>query len=205
MVLALNKTTLKQQRDQARIYRQFLPSLDLKRQQLLIALKKETNALSVLEADQKRHSHRVAMLHPLLGSSTVATRPLASLVQLRSVEITEENILGSMLPRLGAIDFHVASFSRWVTPFWIDALVEDLKRAAELRLKMQITSERVRRLSHAVERITQRVNLFEKVLIPRAEENIRKIVLFASDQERAAVVRSKIAKKKTGSASFDDQ
>lgn len=43
-------------------------------------------------------------------------------------------------------------------------------------------------------RVTQRVNLFEKVLIPKAEENIRRITIFLSDQERAAVVRSKIAK-----------
>jgi len=40
MALALNKTTLKQQRDQLKMFKRFLPSLDLKRQQLLAALKK---------------------------------------------------------------------------------------------------------------------------------------------------------------------
>ena len=44
--------------------------------------------------------------------------------------------------------------------------------------------------------ITQRVNLFSKVLIPRAEENIKRIGLFLSDQERAGVVRSKLSKQK---------
>ena len=37
MRLSLNKTSLKQQRDHLEMYRRFLPSLDLKRQQLLAA------------------------------------------------------------------------------------------------------------------------------------------------------------------------
>ena len=45
-------------------------------------------------------------------------------------------------------------------------------------------------------KVTQRVNLFEKVLIPRTREQIRRIRIYLSDAERAAVVRSKIAKRK---------
>ena len=52
------------------------------------------------------------------------------------------------------------------------------------------------KLKSAARTITQRVNLFSKVLIPEAEENIKKIGLFLSDQERAGVVRSKLAKQK---------
>jgi V/A-type H+-transporting ATPase subunit D len=43
---------------------------------------------------------------------------------------------------------------------------------------------------------TQRVNLFEKVKIPEAEEAIRRIKIFIGDQMTNAVGRSKIAKKK---------
>ena len=50
MALALNKSSLKQQRDQLKMFRRFLPSLDLKRQQLLAALKKARSELAeVLE------------------------------------------------------------------------------------------------------------------------------------------------------------
>ena len=46
-------------------------------------------------------------------------------------------------------------------------------------------------------RITaQRVNLFEKVKIPQAEEAIRLIKIYIGDQMANAVGRSKIAKKK---------
>jgi V/A-type H+-transporting ATPase subunit D len=40
------------------------------------------------------------------------------------------------------------------------------------------------------------VNLFEKVKIPEAKENIRVIKIYLGDQQIAAVVRGKIAKNK---------
>ena len=61
------------------------------------------------------------------------------------------------------------------------------------------------RLNDAVRRITQRVNLFEKVLIPQAEENIQRIRIFLSDAERTAVVRSKIAKAKRQHADMNQR
>ena len=48
--------------------------------------------------------------------------------------------------------------------------------------------------------ITQRVNLFEHVLIPTAQANIKKIRTALGEEEMQAVVRSKIAKRKKASA-----
>ncbi len=197
MALALNKTTLKQQRDQLKMFKRFLPSLDLKRQQLLAALKQARVELAEVQRQIDELGQRVEQLFPLLGSSTAATRNLASLVRIRKVPIEEENVLGTRLPVVrGEVEFDVADYSRLVTPFWVDFLVADLQSLAELRVHLQVRQERVERLDYAARRITQRVNLFEKVLIPRTQENIRRIVIFLSDQERAAVVRSKIAKGK---------
>ena len=197
MSLALNKTTLKQQRDQLKMFKRFLPSLDLKRQQLLAALKQARHELAEVERQIDELWKRLEQVFPLLGSSTVATRNLASLVRVRSVPLEEENVLGTRLPIIrGELEFDVADYSRLVTPFWVDFLVADLEKLAELRVHLQVRRERVERLDYAARRITQRVNLFEKVLIPKAQENIRRIVIFLSDQERAAVVRSKIAKNK---------
>ena len=56
--------------------------------------------------------------------------------------------------------------------------------------------ERIRLLSEELRVTTQRVNLFEKVKIPEAQENIRVIGIYLQDQQTAAVVRGKIAKKK---------
>jgi V/A-type H+-transporting ATPase subunit D len=196
MALALNKSSLKQQRDQLKMFRRFLPSLDLKRQQLLAALKKARAELADVEREIEGLADQLKQLYPLLGSSTIGTRDVASLVRTEGVRIEEENVLGTRLPVARQVDFEIADYSTLVTPFWVDTLVAQLERLAELRIHQQVRAERVERLDYAARRITQRVNLFEKVLIPRAEESIRRIVIFLSDQERAAVVNSKISKGK---------
>jgi V/A-type H+-transporting ATPase subunit D len=78
----------------------------------------------------------------------------------------------------------------------VDRLVEELTRMLELQVRLAVQQRRAARLDAAVRKVTQRVNLFEKVLIPRARDNIRRIRIYLGDAERAAVVRSKIAKRK---------
>lgn len=200
MGIALNKTTLKQQRDQAKTFKQFLPSLDLKRQQLLAALKVARQRLDELHRQIDSLHGGLRTLFPLLGSTTIPTVKISGLVRVKNVRIESENVVGTRLPVVREVDFDVDDYSTLATPFWVDHLVESLKNLAILRVQQQVAQRRLELLEVAARRITQRVNLFEKVLIPRAEENIRRIVIFLSDQERAAVVRSKIAKGKRAAA-----
>jgi V/A-type H+/Na+-transporting ATPase subunit D len=197
MALALNKSSLKQQRDQLGLFRKFLPSLDLKRQQLLAALKQAQAELKKAEAEIHQFDAITASLYPLLGSDTLATRDLSQLVRVKAVQIETENLAGVHLPAVREVEFEAAPYSTLATPFWIDQLVAALKRMAELRIQETVSRQRVERLEAAGRRVTQRVNLFDKVLIPQAEQNIKRIQIFLADQERSAVVRSKIAKTKT--------
>ena len=81
-------------------------------------------------------------------------------------------------------------------PFWVDSTAQMLHQMLELRIRAQVEERRLALLEQAVKTITQRVNLFDKVLIPRARQNIKRIQIYLSDLETAAVVRSKIAKRK---------
>lgn len=201
MTIALNKTTLKQQRDQAKTFKQFLPSLDLKRQQLLIALKAARQRLDDLDAEMTGLLLRLEPLYPLLGSSTIPTLKISGLIAVRGVRIETENVVGTHLPVVREVDFGINEYSTMATPFWLDHLVQALQQMSRLKIEHQVAGRRFELLELAARRITQRVNLFEKVLIPQAEQNIRRIVIFLSDQERAAVVRSKISKGKQASDS----
>ena len=49
--VAINKSSLKQQRDRLTLFRRFLPSLDLKRQQLLTEQKKAQQQLADAQLD----------------------------------------------------------------------------------------------------------------------------------------------------------
>ena len=196
MALALNKSSLKLQRDQLGMYKRYLPSLDLKRQQLFSALRLARTELEAARVEADELAKSLEGLYPLLGSSLAARLDLASLVRVRAVAIEEENVVGARLPVARQVSIETAPYSTLATPFWVDPLVRSLRRMAELRVLVEVSRVRVERLEVASRRITQRVNLFEKVLIPGAEKNIKRIRIFVSDEERAAVVRSKIAKRK---------
>jgi V/A-type H+-transporting ATPase subunit D len=196
--LSLNKTSLKQQRDHLDMYRRFLPSLDLKRQQLLTAWRNAREELAEVERQCESARRSRDRLLPLLGSSTLRTRDLTRLVQVRSVVIENENVVGARVPRIKSVEFERTAYSTLTFPFWVDQLVDSLQQIAELQIRLQVHQERAERLSMASRKVTQRVNLFEKILIPTAEQNIKKIRVALSDEERSAVVRSKLAKKKQG-------
>jgi V/A-type H+/Na+-transporting ATPase subunit D len=193
MAVALSKSSLQQQRDKLRLFERFLPSLELKRQQLTAEYKKAVQALAESEQGAERANRSLTALLPILGS---APMKLSGLVRVRRVDLVDENILGLRLPTLRVVEFDEAGYSLLSTPFWLDDLVACLKDVATYRLRLQVFRERVGRMQGAVRRVSQRVNLFEKVLIPNARRDIARIRVFLSDVERAAVVTSKIAKAK---------
>ena len=84
-----------------------------------------------------------------------------------------------------------------VRPHWVDLVAERLKEVLRLRVEAQVTQRQVTLLDAAVTKVTQRVNLFDKVLIPHARADIRRIDIALGDRERSAVVNAKIAKHKT--------
>jgi V/A-type H+-transporting ATPase subunit D len=191
--IALSKSSLQQQRDRLRLFERFLPSLELKRQQLTAEYKKAVQVLAEAEQGAEQASRSLPALLPVLGSVRMQ---LSGLIRIRHVDVAEEDVLGLRLPTLRDVEFDTADYSLLATPFWLDDLVTCLKEVATYRLRLQVYRERVARMQGAVRRVTQRVNLFEKVLIPNAKQNIARIQIFLSDVERAAVVTSKIAKGK---------
>lgn len=191
--LALNKTSLKTERDRLMTYQRFLPSLDLKRQQLLAEYKKAQHDLRLVREETETLTASLEGLFRLMGA---AVMDLSGYVKVRSVQIETDNILGVKLPVYRDIQVDVEEYSTLAQPFWIDTLIDCLRQICTLRIREQIQRQRVARLDEAVRRITQRVNLFGKVLIPSARKNIHRIAIYLADAERAGVVRSKIVKAK---------
>ena len=191
--LAANKSTLKDQRDKLKLYGKFLPSLELKKQQLLTEFQKARAELKEAEQETEQLAASLGELMKPLGASRMDLR---GLVTIDSVVVEEENMVGARLPVAREVKFRTAEYSTLAKPFWVDFLVESLQRMCTTRVHLLVRRERVRRLNLQVRRITQRVNLFAKVLIPKAKENVKRIRIGLAEDERSAVVRSKIAKRK---------
>lgn len=195
--LQLTKSALAHETRQLETFRRFLPSLDLKRQQLMVERKKAAAAKAGLEAEIEALRTRVARALPMLADTGV---DLSGLVRVAVVEIGWQNVLGTRLPVLGAVHIEARDYSPLARPHWVDAAVTSLRRMLELRIRVQIEARRVALLEQAVKTITQRVNLFDKVLIPRTRANVKRIKVHLSDAEMSAVTRSKIAKRKYAAA-----
>ncbi len=190
---ALNKTTLKAERDRLAAYQRFLPSLDLKRQQLLAEFKAAQRDLASVRNEMEEFTESLEGMFLLLGE---ASMDLSGYVKVRGADIEVENVLGVKLPVYLGIQVDVEEYSTLARPFWVDKVIDCLQLLCSLRVREQVQCERTARLDQAARRITQRVNLFEKVLIPTAQRNIQRVRIYLADAERAAVVRSKIVKAK---------
>ncbi len=191
--LQLNKSSLSREQKNLKTYRQFLPSLDLKRQELM---RQQANAKKTLFQTEEEINKLLKLTGeeiPMLSNERI---DLHDLVKVTGIKLATENVMGASLPVLEKVDIKVRDYSFLAKPHWVDAVVERLKDLLLLKIRMQIEKRRLVLLNHAVKTITQRVNLFEKVLIPRAQENIKRIKIYLSDTERANIVIAKVAKKK---------
>lgn len=191
--LKLSKHALHEQLEQLKLYQRLLPSLDLKRRQLTMEVKKAQQEYTTAQSAIDSLETRIGEELPMLADEEFR---LGGLVKLTSYKVIEQNVVGVKLPFLDSLECDVAGYSLLATPPWVDTLVQRLKDATEQRLRAEIAGERLNTLKIAVRRITQRVNLFEKILIPTAKQNIQKIRIFLGDAERANVVTSKLAKQK---------
>ena len=191
--LQLNKSSLAREQTQLKSYERFLPSLDLKRQQLMAERVRAREEVDRLEQKVQALVRQVGEKLPMLAQQGVA---LDGLVKLKDYKVKEVNVVGVKLPDLDRIEVAVRPYSVLAKPHWVDAAALLLHDVIEARVRVKIAEERVRIFERAVATITQRVNLFEKVLIPRAKANIKRIRIYLSDEQMQAVVRSKISKRK---------
>ncbi|MBW1683943.1 MAG: V-type ATP synthase subunit D [Deltaproteobacteria bacterium] len=191
--LKLNKSGLAEERTQLDLCKRTLPSLDLKRRQLSVELAKARRAQVEARVAVDALETRVGEELPMLANPDIEVR---GLVKMTAFELDEENVVGVRLPRLARVECEVADYSLLARPAWVDLVVDRLKEVAEERTRLLVLAERERILEFHERRTTQRVNLFEQILIPTAKRNIQRIRIFLGDAERAAVVRSKLAKAK---------
>ena len=121
---------------------------------------------------------------------------LDKLVQPDRVVTKEENIAGVTIPAFEELTFKDIDYDVDEYPLWVDTAVFKLREIARLDAICATLRKQTELLEAELRTTSQRVNLFEKVKIPEAKENIRVIQVYLGDQQTAAVVRGKISKKK---------
>jgi V/A-type H+-transporting ATPase subunit D len=191
--IKLTKGELKKQRDALKQFQRYLPTLQLKKQQLQLEISQQS---AMLEEAKQVLSKNIQAAHSwagLLAEPRVEIKPF-----LKSERVARrfKNIAGVDIPVFEGVEFYEKDYDLFLTPLWLDAAIQSLRELIVLKIKILVYQQGLDILRQELRITTQRVNLFEKVKIPVAEENIRLIKIYIGDQMANAVGRSKIAKRK---------
>ncbi len=193
--IKLTKSELKTQRDSLKQFQRFLPTLQLKKQQLQLEIAKSREHLKALDREEKTFFAELDQWSALFGDATPIPF-LEDAVEIEELRQGTLNIAGVAVPTFEKVTFRRQSIDLYETDPWMDDALVALERVFEFKIRRLIFEEQYRLLSHELNVTSQRVNLFEKVKIPECRENIRVIQIALGDEQTAAVVRSKIAKRK---------
>jgi len=188
-----NKTSLKGQRDALAKYQKFLPILLLKKMQLQLVIRQLE---PVVEAKRRELENTIARIKPWSKLLSEETIDVEDYLQVEEVLITKDNIAGVEIPEFDRVVYRDIPYSLFATPAWLDTALFVLKQLVSFREELKVLLTKEALLREELRTTTQRVNLFEKKLIPELKENIRRIKIFLGDDETAAVGRAKLAKAK---------
>ena len=205
MAVKLTKNELKKQKDSLKQFQRYLPTLLLKKQQLQMVIRQIETDLAGYKAQQESLLNGIQDWIAVFGenSSFGTNMQLDSLVKPDRIVRREGNIAGVTIPIFEDLTFHKIRYDVEDYPLWVDKAVVTLQDTARISALMKTLEIQIELLGKELRTTSQRVNLFEKVKIPETKENIRRIGIYIGDQQTAAVVRGKIAKKKLASKGAD--
>lgn len=198
MAIKLTKNEQKVQKDRLKQYQRYLPTLQLKKQQLQQMIMKTRAELEQKEAERVQMIGNLDDWVAVFAENAIfeEEKSLENLVQPKTVICRNENIAGVTVPKFVELEFKDISYSVDDYPLWVDTALIKLREIARLDALVSTLRKQEALLEKELRSTSQRVNLFEKVKIPEAKENIRVIGVYLGDQQTAAVVRGKISKKK---------
>ena len=190
--LKLTKNELKKQKDNLKMFNRYLPNLVLKKMQLQMEIRAVEQKIFNLELQKEQIIKSFNKWIAVFTDRDVFTQDI---LKITEVFTKEGNIAGVNIPIFERAEFVVAEYDLIEKPLWLDIAVETVKKILTLDLEMQILEQQKALLGKELKTTTQRVNLFEKIKIPEAKANIKMIRVYLGDQQTAAVVRGKIAKR----------
>lgn len=198
MAVKLTKNEQKKQKDALKQFNRYLPTLQLKKQQLQVVIRQSEAEIVHLREEQEK---AVAGMDDWIGVYSANSllpegMSIGKLIKVKEIVFEEGNIAGVKVPVFKELLFEPISYDLRSYPLWVDKALVALRDIAKYDALISTLQKRIELLNHELRVTSQRVNLFEKVKIPESKENIRVIGIYLQDQQTAAVVRGKISKKK---------
>lgn len=190
--IKLTKNELKTQMNKLQQLERYLPTLQLKKALLQLEVASMREELQGVSAEYAFVRTEAEKFMKMLVNFPL---DLSSVAKPVKVETGKDNIAGVEVPVFLGVVFEKVVYRLEETPIWTEKVIEKLRELVTGRVKIEVVEARKRALEDEAREVAKRVNLFEKVLIPRARENIKKIRVYLSDMQLAQVSRAKAAKR----------
>lgn len=193
-MIKLTKQELRVQQTRLAQFQRYLPTLQLKKAMLQFEVSQAFAELTILRENFQKNWKLVEAFSPFLVEKVSVN--LSEYAEILCVEKHYENIAGVEIPVFEKVLFKEPEYFLFDTPVWTESAGEDLRDLVTAKEKVNVSEEKRHALEKELREVSIRVNLFEKILIPRAEENIKKIRIFLGDQQLSSVAQAKVAKRK---------
>ena len=199
----LTKMELRDRQYRLNQLEKYLPTLQLKK----VLLQNEVNQ-ALYEIKGLTNAY-LEELKECAEFQALFTDPEGALVRegaiIERVEKRFENVAGSEIPFFEKVIFRPVAYSLLTTPLWIDVAIARIQNLVIAKEKISVAKEKKEILEKELREISIRVNLFEKILIPRTQGEIKKIKLFLEDQELASISQAKVAKNKINKRNLEQE
>lgn len=192
--LKFTKNALRSEEVKLLQLQRYLPTLQLKKSLLQLELVASQSRIEKLKSEFMKAKEKVVDFAMLLSEKRGSN--IFPYLEVSLVKKRYENIAGVELPVFEDIIFRDSDYGLFETPAWSDYAIIRLRHYIMLKEMLNVEEEKKHALRKELRDVSIRVNLFEKVLIPRISDNIKAIKIFLGDQELAAVARAKVAKAK---------
>jgi V/A-type H+-transporting ATPase subunit D len=190
----LTKSGLREEQIKLHQLETYLPTLQLKKAMVQAEVFHVQLEIQKTAEDLEKAKKEIEEFSLLL-SDRVAPRVLY-FSEIRHVQKHYENIAGVEIPIFEQVIFQEDDYLLFDTPPWIDTALSKIRALVTLRERISIEKEKKRALEKELREVSIRVNLFEKILIPRSLHNIHRIKILLGDQQLTAIAQAKVAKAK---------
>lgn len=188
----LTKNELKKQKEALKRYTRYLPTLELKKTQLVAEIRQISQQIDKVREEIERFEQEVFRWVDVFGEDI----DVAALFAVEDVVTTSGNIAGIDIEIFEKVIFKDEEYDLFATPLWVDKGIAACKEKIRQQLKIKTLEKQMAVLQEELRITVQRINLFDKVKIPEAKENIRVIQIYLGDERTSEVVRGKISKGK---------
>ncbi len=197
--IRLNKVSLREQKQKMAMYERFLPALEARKQQLIMQL-------AIIRANIRTQKEFLETTREEIRSWASlywdVERALRFYIIVREIRCASRNIAGLKIREFKEVVFDNPGYSLFRTPYSFDTVIKRTREAISLREGIKILEEQEQILLEGFRKTSQRINLYEKRLIPQCREAVRRVSVYLQDQQAAAVGVAKVAKRLSEEASY---